>query len=104
MINLAATWDDCVVDGIATLKCLPIIFGNLINILIIFGGVTAVILVILGGIKFITSGGDPIKVESARRTVTFAIIGLAIILLSFVLIKVISVVTGVPCQILGVSC
>lgn len=91
-------------QGIATLKCIPEFFGSLINILIAFGGVSAVILIIFGGIKFLLSGGDPIKVEGARKTVTFALIGLGLILLSFVAIKVVSTVTGVQCQVLGIKC
>ncbi len=103
------TWDTCSRDAagggkIPTLKCLPIVFQNLISILIVFGGVVAVIMVTYGGIKFLLSGGEQEKVAGARRTITFALIGLAIIILSFVAIKVISTVTGVQCSVLGVSC
>jgi hypothetical protein len=97
-------WNSCSRNGIATLKCLPLVFQSIINMLIILGGITAVILVIFGGIKFLMSGGDPVKVEGAKKTVTFALIGLAIIILSFVLIKVISTVTGVRCSVLGINC
>lgn len=97
-------WNSCSPRGIPTLRCLPLVFQSLINALIVFGGVTAVILVIWGGIKFLLSQGDPEKVEGARRTITFALIGLAIIILSFVVIKVLSVVTGVQCSVLGVRC
>lgn len=49
---------------------------NLISIVI---GIAAVIMIILGGAKFITSGGDPSKVAGAKASVMYAIIGLVIV-------------------------
>ncbi len=43
--------------------------------------------VIYGGLNYIMSEGDKTKVESARRTITFAVIGLIIALLSFFIIN-----------------
>lgn len=52
------------------------------NIIAIMGGVAAVIIIIISGIKFMTSGGDSEKIKSARNTIINAIIGIIIILLS----------------------
>ena len=41
-------------------------------------GIASVIMIIIAGIKFITSQGDPNNVSSARNTVLYALIGLAI--------------------------
>jgi hypothetical protein len=97
-------WGGCVRNGIATLKCVPIVFNNLISALLAFSGVVAVVLIVLGGIQFLTSGGDPIKVEKARKTIMFAVIGFALVLLSFVIMKVVSTITGVQCQVFGLKC
>src|SRR3989344_6894071 len=70
-----------------SLRCIPFFVGNLADKAFIFAGICAVFFVSFGGIKLITSSGDPSKVESAKKTLTFAIIGLLIILLSFVIIK-----------------
>lgn len=51
------------------------------------GGVAAVIIIMIGGIKFITSGGDPNKISSAKNTVLYAMIGLAVIVLAASLIS-----------------
>jgi hypothetical protein len=98
------SWDSCVQNGIATLKCLPVAFNNVINAALLLSGVVAVILIILSGIKFISSGGDPVKVEGAKKTMTYAIIGLVIIVMAFFLLKVLSTITGVDCKTLGVQC
>lgn len=96
-------WGNCVVDGIPTLKCIPAIFGNLINTLIGLAGIVAVIFITTSGIKFITSGGDQTKVAEARRTLTFAVVGLLVVVLSFTILKVVGKVTGTDCKVLGIE-
>jgi hypothetical protein len=66
---------------------------SIINILSVIVGIVAVIMIIVGGFKFITSGGDSGKITSARQTVIYALIGLVIVALAqfivrFVLSKV----------------
>ncbi len=98
-------WDsivkDCLIKNsqgdIATLSCLPALFQNIITALLTFAGVVAIFLIIFSGYKFITSGGDPKAVEEARKTLTYAIIGLLVILFSFFILNLISYVTGVSC-------
>lgn len=84
-------------SGVPTLMCLPAVFQNIVTAALVFAGVVAVIIVIISGIKFITSSGDPKQVEGAKHTMTYAIIGLVIILLSFFIIKIIAALTGANC-------
>jgi hypothetical protein len=51
---------------------------KVVSILSVLVGVTAVIFVIVGGFKFITSSGDAQKAASARNTILYAVIGLAV--------------------------
>lgn len=88
---------DCVVNDVATLNCLPAVFQNVVTAALIFAGVAAVFFIIFSGVKFITSGGDPKKIEAARHTIMYAILGLIIILLSFLIINLIGFVTGANC-------
>lgn len=53
-----------------------------INMLSIVAGVIAVVMIMIAGLKFITSQGDSGKISSARTTVIYAIIGLVIVALS----------------------
>ncbi len=45
-------------------------------------GVASVIMIIIGGIRFVTSGGDSTKVNSARNTIIYAIVGIFVALLA----------------------
>lgn len=73
--------------------------NNLIKIavegLLVISALLALFFLIIGGIKWITSGGDKSGVEGARKTLTYAIIGLIVALLSFMIINFIGGVFGV---------
>lgn len=49
-------------------------------------GTIAVIIMIIAGIRFITSHGDPQSVTSARNTILYAVIGLIVIVLAQALV------------------
>lgn len=50
-------------------------------------GIIAVVMIIIGGIKYITSGGDSGNVTSAKNTILYAIIGLVVVALSQVIVR-----------------
>lgn len=58
------------------------IVSSVINILSFIIGVISVIMIIIGGLKYITSTGDSSKVESAKNTIIYAVIGLVIVALA----------------------
>ncbi len=90
-------WAPTEAGNILTINCIPVLVGNLILWALIFSGVIALIFIIFSGIKFITSGGDPKQVEGARKTLTFALAGLVLILLSFAILRFFSDVTKLGC-------
>lgn len=53
-----------------------------VTLLSIIAGVAAVIMLIVGGIKFITSSGDASKVAGAKSSIIYAIVGLIVVALS----------------------
>ena len=73
-------------------------FGKLINNILSIIMVVALLLVllylVLGGIEWITSGGDKGKTESARNKITAAIIGIIILAASYALVSLVALVLG----------
>ncbi len=49
-----------------------------INLITFLTGVASIIIIILGGIKYVVSTGDPGKVASAKDTILYAVIGLVV--------------------------
>lgn len=80
-----------------TLQCVPLLLQGLINFGFAAAGTVALIFIIISGLKLIRSGGDPKEAEGARQTLTYAIIGLVLILLSAAIVNFIGTITGVSC-------
>ena len=79
----------------ATISCLGDFVQRAINFIFPLAGAVALIFLLWGGVRFITSGGDPKSVESAKKTMTYALLGLAVIFSIFAIFKVIQIATGV---------
>lgn len=60
---------------------------NIIYAVISIMGVLAVIMIIIGGIWYIVSQGDPNRTKRGRDTVIFAALGLVIVLLAFAIVN-----------------
>lgn len=60
-----------------------------ISILFTVGIVAALIFIIYGGILWITSQGDKTKLDHARRTIIYAIVGMIVMILSFTIIRIV---------------
>lgn len=63
---------------------------RIIEILLAIAGLIAVIFLIVGGFRYVTAGGNEEASESAKKTITNAIIGIIIIILAFVIVRVIA--------------
>ena len=68
---------------------------NLITLLLIVASLTAFFILIIGGIQFITSGGDKAQMEAARGRLTTAIIGLVLVFTVFAIMKVLGDFFGI---------
>ena len=63
------------------------ILRNVINFFSLIVGVVSVIMIIYGGLKYITSGGDSGNVSGAKNTIIYALIGIVIVALSQFLVR-----------------
>lgn len=58
-----------------------------INLFSLVVGIVAVIMIIIGGLKYITSGGDSGNVTGAKNTILYAVIGLVVVALAQFIVK-----------------
>jgi hypothetical protein len=60
---------------------------TVINVLSVVVGIVAVIMIIIGGFRYITSGGKQESVSGAKNTILYAVIGLVIVALAQVIVR-----------------
>jgi hypothetical protein len=89
--------------SVARISDLGTIFQRIVSLALGFAGIVLFILLIVGGFKFITSGGDPKALEGAKKTLTYAIGGLIIILVSYLILVLVSSITGVDVTRFNIS-
>jgi len=62
---------------------------RIIDFFLLFLGLLAVIMIIYGGITYVTAGGNDEKVGKAKKIIMYAIVGIVVILISFALVNTI---------------
>lgn len=89
--------DSCspVAGDVPTIGNLSCIFQNVVQSALALAGILLFILLLSGGFRYITSGGDPKAIESAQKTLTYAVLGLVLILVSYLILVLIRELTGV---------
>lgn len=65
-----------------------------LDLLTIIGVIAALIFLIYGGLLWVTSSGDKAKVDRARQTIMYSIIGLVVMILAFVIVQTIGYFLG----------
>ncbi len=78
----------------ATLQDLEKVFESLITSLLALGGIVLFLMLLNGGFKYLTSGGDPKATEGAQKTLTYAIGGLVLLAGSYMILNIIKTFTG----------
>lgn len=66
---------------------LKTIVSQITNILLFAIGVIAVIMLIIGGIRYTVSGGDSAAISSAKNTILYAIVGIVIAILAYAIVN-----------------
>ena len=72
--------------------------GTIINAVIGFIGIVAVVVIIIGGVNYTTSQGDPAKTKKAKDTILYGVIGLVVSLLAFAIVNFVLVSMGAPAE------
>lgn len=66
---------------------LKTIFTTIVNILLFIIGAVAVIMIIVGAFRFVTSAGNSSSVTAAKNTILYAVVGLVVAILAFAIVN-----------------
>ena len=70
------------------------LIDKVIPIIATLAATIAGLMIVVGAFKILMAGGDPQKFESGKKTILYAVVGLAIVLLSRLIITVVSELVG----------
>lgn len=79
----------CIVDGVPTLKCFEVIFGNILFSASAIVVVILFMMLLFGAFLYLTSGGNPERVKKAQSALKFALFGFVLFLSAFLIIRII---------------
>lgn len=60
---------------------------NVINAMIFVVGIASVVMIIVGGFRYVMSSGDSSSVNTAKNTILYAVIGLSVAIMSFAIVN-----------------
>lgn len=80
---------------VPTFKCFEGLFAQILTVVISLAILALFVMLTVGGFKFLTSGGDPKATTSAKQTMTYAIAGIALMAIAYIIFRLIEVFTGV---------
>lgn len=63
------------------------VFQSITNTLIFIVGAVAVLMLIIGGLRYVTSGGNSSSVEGAKNTILYAVIGIIVAILAYAIVN-----------------
>ena len=63
------------------------LIANIINFFLFFLGLIATIMIIYGGVTYVTAAVEQDKLDSAKKIIMYAVVGIVIVLLSFAIVN-----------------
>ena len=85
-------WGSCVVDGVPTLKCLEVVFGNILIMSSAFIVLILFVMFVVGAFRYLTSFGNAEKVKKAQGTLRYALIGFILFVSSYLILNIIDII------------
>lgn len=82
-------------NDVATIAGVECIVANVLATVITLIGTVSFIMFLVGGFRYLTAGSNTKGVEAGKNAITFAILGIVVALASFLIVRTISVITGV---------
>lgn len=70
-------------DNFFGYTCIGNLISNIVSVAFIVAAIATFVYLVLGGLNWLTSSGDKVKIESAQKMISNALIGLAIVAASW---------------------
>jgi hypothetical protein len=89
--NIDGKGTSCLVNDVPTLRCLEVVTGNLLFMTNAFILLVLFIMFVIGSFKYLTSLGSPEKIDEAKGTFKWAIIGLIVYVSAYLILTIVDI-------------
>lgn len=79
------------------------VFKNVISASVGMGFIALLVLLILAGFKYLTSGGDPKSIQAAHQTATWAFLGILFMAVAWLILQLIENFTGINVTVFDIK-
>ncbi len=93
------TWSGVCVStenpDVATIQGLQCLLANVLSVSLTLLGIAGFVMIVIGALRWLFLGGNTQDVEGAKKTMTFAVIGIIVALSAFIILNLVASFTGV---------
>ncbi len=89
--------------GAASILDLEHVFASIVVVALSAAGIAAVVMLVIGGFKFIAAGGDKDAAQKAGQTITYAVGGLVLVLSAWVILNLLGNFLGVDFSVFKIT-
>lgn len=87
----------------AGLQQIEDVFRNVISAVVGLAFIISLVMLVLAGIKYLTSGGEPKAIQAAHQTVTWALLGILFMAIAWIVLQLIHTFTGIDVTIFNIK-
>ncbi|MEK7165420.1 MAG: hypothetical protein AAB874_01255 [Patescibacteria group bacterium] len=84
----------CLTTEVAQIKCLEPLFERFILVVASLAGFVFLAMLLVGGFRYLFSGGNAKAAEAAKGTMTAAFLGMVLLVSAFIILNIIASFTG----------
>lgn len=78
------------------------VFKSIISVVAGLGFMTTLVVLVLAGFKYLTSGGEPKAVQAAHQTVVWALLGILLMAIAWLILLLVKNFTGIEVTVLDI--
>ncbi|OGE25327.1 hypothetical protein A3C26_00670 [Candidatus Daviesbacteria bacterium RIFCSPHIGHO2_02_FULL_39_12] len=79
------------------------VFTGFISAVVYLAFIASLVMLIMTGIKYLTSGGEPKAVQAAHQTATWALLGILFFAIAWLLLRLVESFTGIPVTVFDIK-
>lgn len=87
--TLAVRIDPSEIRGMPTTEANQASLNTILNTVYLWAGIIAVLMIVIGGLLYVLSNGDANRIQTAKNTLLYAVIGLVVVMFAFTITQVV---------------